>query len=131
MLASQRRYREAMDELLEILKRAKDWREGEARKQLLALFTMAAASPRSSPSTAASSRARCTKRAPPMQRTLISIGLADPRGRRAVAVAPRLGLGRLPGDLRVQTEHGVFYFPLVTCLVVSVVLSLVLWLLRR
>jgi putative thioredoxin len=43
--ASQRRYREAMDELLEILKRAKDWREGEARKQLLALFTMAANQP--------------------------------------------------------------------------------------
>jgi putative thioredoxin len=43
--ASQRRYREAMDELLEILKRAKDWREGEARKQLLALFGMAAHQP--------------------------------------------------------------------------------------
>jgi putative thioredoxin len=43
--ASQRRYQEAMDELLEILKRAKDWREGEARKQLLALFTMAASQP--------------------------------------------------------------------------------------
>jgi putative thioredoxin len=43
--ASQRRYKEAMDELLEILKRAKDWREGEARKQLLALFTMAASQP--------------------------------------------------------------------------------------
>jgi putative thioredoxin len=43
--ASQRRYQEAMDELLEILKRAKDWREGEARKQLLALFGMAASQP--------------------------------------------------------------------------------------
>jgi putative thioredoxin len=43
--ASQRRYQEAMDELLEILKRAKDWREGEARKQLIALFGMAASQP--------------------------------------------------------------------------------------
>jgi len=40
--AGQRRYQEAMDELLEILKRAKNWREGEARKQLLSLFTLAA-----------------------------------------------------------------------------------------
>ena len=43
--ARQRRYQEAMDELLEILKRAKDWREGEARKQLLALFNLAASQP--------------------------------------------------------------------------------------
>jgi putative thioredoxin len=43
--ASQRRYQEAMDELLEILKRAKDWREGEARKQLLSLFNLAASQP--------------------------------------------------------------------------------------
>ena len=43
--ASQRRYREAMDELLEIVHRAKTWREGEARKQLLALFGLAASQP--------------------------------------------------------------------------------------
>jgi putative thioredoxin len=43
--ASQRRYQEAMDELLEILKRAKNWREGEARKQLISLFTLASSQP--------------------------------------------------------------------------------------
>jgi len=43
----------------------------------------------------------------------------------------RLGLGQLPGDIRIQTEHGGFYFPVVTCMIVSIVLSLVLWLLRR
>ncbi len=43
--AGQRRYREAMDELLEIVRRARDWRDGEARRQLLALFTLAAAEP--------------------------------------------------------------------------------------
>jgi putative thioredoxin len=43
--AGQRRYKEAMDELLEILKRAKDWREGEARKQLIAVLAMAANQP--------------------------------------------------------------------------------------
>ncbi len=39
--AGQRRYREAMDELLEIVRRARDWRDGEARRQLLALFNLA------------------------------------------------------------------------------------------
>jgi putative thioredoxin len=43
--AGQRRYQEAMDQLLEILKRAKTWREGEARKQLINLFTLAASQP--------------------------------------------------------------------------------------
>ena len=45
LYAGQRRYREAMEELLEIVQRAKTWREGEARKQLLALFGLAAADP--------------------------------------------------------------------------------------
>jgi hypothetical protein len=40
----------------------------------------------------------------------------------------RLGLGRLPGDIAVQGEHGGFYFPIVTCIVVSVALSLIFWL---
>jgi hypothetical protein len=40
----------------------------------------------------------------------------------------RLGLGRLPGDIAIRTEHGGFYFPLVSCLLVSLVLSLLFWL---
>jgi hypothetical protein len=40
-------------------------------------------------------------------------------------------LGRLPGDIVIQREHSTFYFPIVTCIVVSVVLSLVAYLLRR
>jgi hypothetical protein len=43
----------------------------------------------------------------------------------------RLGLGRLPGDIRIETANGVFYFPITTCVLVSVVLSLVIWFLRR
>jgi putative thioredoxin len=39
--AAEHRYREAMDELLEIVRRAKNWRDGEARNQLLALFSLA------------------------------------------------------------------------------------------
>ena len=43
--AAKHRYREAMDELLEIVRRAKDWRDGEARKQLVAIFSLAADQP--------------------------------------------------------------------------------------
>jgi DUF2905 family protein len=37
-------------------------------------------------------------------------------------------LGRLPGDIVHRGEHTTFYFPIVSCLVISVVLSLILWL---
>jgi Protein of unknown function (DUF2905) len=40
-------------------------------------------------------------------------------------------LGNLPGDIRIQRDHFSFFFPLTTCILVSVVLSVVLWLLRR
>lgn len=40
-------------------------------------------------------------------------------------------LGRLPGDILVTRGQSTFYFPWVSCLVVSVVLSALLWLLRR
>lgn len=39
-------------------------------------------------------------------------------------------LGRPPGDIRIETEHSRFYFPLMTCLLLSLLLSLVLWLIR-
>ena len=43
----------------------------------------------------------------------------------------RLGLGRLPGDIAIQRGNFRFYFPVVTSLVVSVVLTLLFWLFRR
>jgi hypothetical protein len=46
-------------------------------------------------------------------------------------VGERVGLGRLPGDIVVRGERTTFYFPLATCLVLSVVLSLFLWLIER
>lgn len=42
-----------------------------------------------------------------------------------------LPLGRLPGDITVRGKHTVFYFPIVTCLLISVVLSLIFWLTGR
>jgi hypothetical protein len=46
-------------------------------------------------------------------------------------VLGKLGFGRLPGDIAIRGEQGGFYFPIVTCLVVSAVLSLIFWLSRR
>ena len=43
----------------------------------------------------------------------------------------RLGLGRLPGDLRVDKPGFTLYAPFTTMLILSLVVSLVLWLLRR
>ena len=36
-------------------------------------------------------------------------------------------LGRLPGDIRIERPNVRFYFPLMTCLVLSVLLTLILW----
>jgi len=36
-------------------------------------------------------------------------------------------LGRLPGDISYQGRHGSFYFPIVTCIVLSVALTLIIW----
>ena len=40
-------------------------------------------------------------------------------------------LGRLPGDISYKSEHTSFYFPIVTCLVVSIALSAILWLINH
>ena len=43
----------------------------------------------------------------------------------------KLGLGRLPGDIVIERGAFRFYFPIATCLILSIVLSLILWLVRR
>lgn len=40
-------------------------------------------------------------------------------------------LGRLPGDITVKRDNFTFYFPLATCILISVVLSLILWFFRK
>lgn len=40
-------------------------------------------------------------------------------------------LGRLPGDIRIEGKSGGFYFPIVTCLLLSAVLSAIMWLIGR
>ena len=50
-----------------------------------------------------------------------------------VSLGPRLPLrlGHLPGDIHIQGKNSSFYFPLATCLLLSVFFSLVLWIFRR
>ena len=43
----------------------------------------------------------------------------------------KLGFGRLPGDIVIERENVTFYFPLITCLLVSVLFSLVFWVVNR
>jgi hypothetical protein len=43
----------------------------------------------------------------------------------------RIGLGRLPADIVIERENMTFYFPLMTCLLLSIMLSLVLWAVNR
>jgi hypothetical protein len=57
---------------------------------------------------------------------LVAVGLL-------VSIGGRLPfrLGRLPGDIYIQGRNSSFYFPLTTCVLVSVLLTVVLWLFRR
>jgi Protein of unknown function (DUF2905) len=41
------------------------------------------------------------------------------------------GLGKLPGDLTYRGKHTTFYFPLATCVVLSVIITVVLWLISH
>jgi hypothetical protein len=56
--------------------------------------------------------------------TLVVVGLAWPW-------LARIGLGRLPGDIVIERENFRFYFPLTTAILISVVVSLIFWLLRK
>ena len=49
----------------------------------------------------------------------------------AVSYVGRAGLGRLPGDVVVERGHFTFYFPIVTSILLSLVVSGLLWLLKR
>lgn len=64
-------------------------------------------------------------------RFLLVVGIAIALVGLAWPYLAKLGLGRLPGDVVVERGQSRFYFPIVTCLIVSVVLNLLLWLFRR
>ena len=64
-----------------------------------------------------------------MGRTLVVVGLIVA----AIGALMMLGLplGRLPGDIAISRGRGTFYFPIVTCIVVSVLLTLLMSFFRR
>jgi hypothetical protein len=66
-----------------------------------------------------------------MSRTLIVVGVVVLVAGICWPLIGRLGLGRLPGDIVIQRSNFSFYFPLMTSLIVSIALSLVLWLVNR
>jgi len=68
-----------------------------------------------------------------MGRSLIALGVLLVAIGLALEFAPRLPfrIGRLPGDIYIHRGNSTFYFPIVTCILVSVVLTLVLWVLNR
>lgn len=66
-----------------------------------------------------------------MRRWLIGIGLVLLLTGLLWPWLSRLGLGRLPGDILIERGSVRLYLPLGSCLLLSVLLSLLLWLLRR
>jgi hypothetical protein len=64
-----------------------------------------------------------------MGRTLIIIGLVIAAA--GVLITWGVPIGRLPGDMTVRRGNFSFYFPLATSIIASIVLTLILWLLRR
>jgi hypothetical protein len=66
-----------------------------------------------------------------MARFLIVLGLAILVVGLSWPYLSRIGLGRLPGDIVIERDNVTFYFPLVTCLLLSVLFSLVYWVVSR
>lgn len=66
-----------------------------------------------------------------LSRTLVIIGVVIAAIGLLLPYLSKLGLGRLPGDIAIERENFRFYFPLATSIIVSVVLTLLLWLFRR
>jgi hypothetical protein len=66
-----------------------------------------------------------------MARFLIVLGLAILVVGLLWPYLSQIGLGRLPGDIVIERENMTFYFPLMTCLLLSVLLSLVFWVVNR
>lgn len=66
-----------------------------------------------------------------MSRTLITFGIILVLAGLLWPVLTKLGLGRLPGDIVIERGNARVYIPIATSILVSVVLSLVLWLINR
>jgi hypothetical protein len=68
---------------------------------------------------------------PSVARFLIILGLVLVAAGLLWPLIQKSGLGRLPGDLVIRRDNFQFYFPLTTSLLISLLLSLILWLFRK
>ena len=66
-----------------------------------------------------------------MARFLIVLGLVILVAGLLWPYLSQIGLGRLPGDIVIERENMTLYFPLMTCLLLSVLFSLVFWVVNR
>jgi len=66
-----------------------------------------------------------------MQRYLIALGVILLVAGLLWPWISKLGLGRLPGDIRFERDGVRFYFPITTGLVISAVVTLILWIFRK
>jgi Protein of unknown function (DUF2905) len=66
-----------------------------------------------------------------MSRWLVTIGLVFVVIGLLWPWLSKLGLGRLPGDIVIERGNVQIYIPIVTCIIISVVLSFILWLMNR
>jgi formate hydrogenlyase subunit 3/multisubunit Na+/H+ antiporter MnhD subunit len=67
----------------------------------------------------------------PVSKWLIIVGLVLVAAGLLWPLMSKLGLGRLPGDIVVRRDGFSLYFPLMTSLVISMVVSIVIWIFRR
>jgi hypothetical protein len=66
-----------------------------------------------------------------MQKWLIATGVLFVLAGLLWPYLSQIGLGRLPGDIVIERDNVHFYFPIVTCLIISLALSIVVWLINR
>ena len=71
------------------------------------------------------------KHTPLMNKTLITIGIIIIAAGILWPIISKLPLGRLPGDILIKKETSQLYFPITTMIIISVVISLFIWLFRK
>ena len=71
------------------------------------------------------------KEASVTQRILITLGIVLLVAGLLWPILGKLGLGKLPGDIVIRRDHFNFYFPITTCILISVVLTGLFWLIGK
>lgn len=69
---------------------------------------------------------------PSLGKALILLGLLVAAAGVLLLMSEKVGwIGRLPGDITIRRDHFILHIPLATCFVISVILSLLVWLFRK